>query len=249
MTNKYQQFLEDYDRYFEDGITQKEFAKRLGLSAPALSKYLVQSGKREPIQPTVYRAGLVRDYITNNGGSIVNALIHLGFDNPYSLSFPIRKHFYKEGWEFRYYKFVGLELGTYRGGLMVEGAYDLPYNQRRIEVECLNCGHKHSIAISSFSCGNNHKCIHCPQQERIHRKHLLVETGEVGSLLGLWKSNLRESLPYPSLRYRINRDGYYKCDETGLTVVLLDTEEPRIKASLEKGKGERRMPLKQAVAS
>lgn len=241
MNNIYKRFLDNYDDCFEDGITKKEFAKRLRLSPQALNSYLEQSGKRAPLQPIEYLSLLVKEHITSNGGSIRSALEKLGYDDAGIKTFSVRKHLQKQGFDWRYYAYIGLELGTYRAGVIVDGAYDLPFARRRINVVCLNCGHEHTILVSNFSSGASHRCAYCPKQSRVHRAHRIIETGEVGSLRKLWRNNFNGCLPYVSLRQKVMRKGFFKDEASGLTIVLLDTDDAVAQISLVKGNQKRKV--------
>lgn len=239
MNNIYKRFLDNYDDCFEDGITRKEFAERLCIPKQMLNGFLEKSGKPAPLLPIEYLASRVKEHITNNGGSIRLALEELGEENAVIKSFSVRKHLREQGFDWRMFGFINLELGCYRGGKVLDGGYDLPYGQRRLEVECLKCGHKHSVSVANFSQGQNQSCAYCPKRPKIHRKHKVLETGETGSLMGLWKEYFSNALPYVSLRQKILRNGFYKDESLGLTLVLLDTDDAFIKASLGKGKSRR----------
>ena len=239
MNTYYDNFLERYDSCFEDGITRQEFASRLCVPKQMLKGFLEKSGMPAPLSPMEHLATRVKEHITNNGGSIRLALEELGEEDAVIKTFSVRRHLRDQGFDWKAYGFMNLILGCYKGGKVLDGGYEVPYGQRRLEVECLICGHTHTISVASFSHAQTQSCAFCPKKPKVHRKHKVLETGETGSLRGLWTIHFADALPYVSLRQKILRDGFYKDESVGLTLVLLDTDDKFIKASLGKGKSRR----------
>lgn len=217
-----------YHKHFDDGISCKELASRIGVTPVRLSQFLKATGLPKPLHPSILRAQKVKEWILTKGGTIPLVLMKMGysFKQAHNLTPAVRHLFIEWGFPYRDYTYFSLIVGNYEGGLLLEGHSDLPQAQKRINVRCLKCGHEHDISFATFSGGRTHTCSHCPNRYKPRRNYKLLETGEISSLRGLWLKHFKEELPYVSLRIKVLRHGFYKSKSENLTLALLDTDEP-----------------------
>lgn len=229
MTND--NILHLYSKHYEDGITIKDFANRIGISASRLHQYFNETSHPKPAPPQVVRARKVKEWIINKGGTISLALVGMGYSkkDAGNLAPTVRTLLNEWNFPYRDYAFKSLVVGNYEGGVLVEGYEDLPQGKKRINVRCLNCGHEHDISFSIFSGGRTFTCSHCPRRHSQRRKYKVLETGEVSSLRSLWLRYFKEEVPYVSLRIKVLRHGFYKGKSDDFTLALLDTDEAIVK--------------------
>lgn len=230
-------FLKNFDRWRDEGMTKKQMAKELGVTITTLNTLFKTHDKPPLLSKGELYAPKVRAHIEKNGGSINAACAWLGLKK--NTATVVREIFRAEGFDYKRYAYTNCLLGCYIGGVISEEEMCKPWNTRRIPVECARCGAKHHILVSQFSAARQSQCSACPNQTRQYRLFLLVETQEYfSSLLQLHREYFASEVDYQMLRLKLLECGFYKSKDGKHSVTLVSKDDDR-QARTHSGRGSR----------
>jgi len=221
-------FLSNYDGLRSQFLNKKQIAEALGITSTKLKKLVDTHNKPEAIKGYERWTPLVKQHLIEKGGTVKAALRSLGA--PEGVAAKVTELLKEQGFEYHLYLYNNVRLGCYIGHLLEPEELEKPYNTRRIKVTCARCGTEHFITMPQFSAARQSQCSACPNQRKISRHFLIVETQEIfNSLREIHRNYFDNQLGYQTLRLKVLRDGFYKSNDGSITVTLLsDTAEDRV---------------------